>query len=211
MQALLSLTGKELSAFRRCEKTIEKGQRTFVEVGNALLEIKTEHLYRSDYDTFEDYCKERWGFQRAHAYRLIEAAKVVENLSPIGDIAKPATESQARALSSLEPDQQAAAWQDVVDECEEKGVPITAAAVEAKVEEYKADSEPYREEPAEPEEDEPEAEESPVKPEVPSAGYAWWEKQIAALWAKRKATDQSHLVAAWLEGIAAKLRDGELI
>ena len=49
--------------------------------------------------TFEEYCKERWGMNRAHAYRLIDAAEVVNNLSPIGDI--PVNESQARPLTQL--------------------------------------------------------------------------------------------------------------
>ena len=61
--------------------------------------------------TFEEYCKERWGMNRAHAYRLIDAAEVVNNLSPIGDI--PANESQARPLTALRdnPELQRAAWE----------------------------------------------------------------------------------------------------
>jgi len=53
--------------------------------------------------SFEHYCRERWQFARAQAYRLIDSAKVIENLSPIGD--KPATESQVRPLTKLEPEQ----------------------------------------------------------------------------------------------------------
>ena len=62
-------------------------------------------LYRASYGTFEDYCRERWGMKRAHAYRLIESSAVVGNLSPIGDI--PATESQARPLAKLPAEEQA--------------------------------------------------------------------------------------------------------
>jgi N6-adenosine-specific RNA methylase IME4 len=51
--------------------------------------------------------------QRAHAYRLIESAKVLNTLSPIGDIL-PATESQARPLASLEPEEQVEAWKRVI-------------------------------------------------------------------------------------------------
>lgn len=43
--------------------------------------------------------------KRAHAYRLIESSAVVGNLSPIGDI--PATESQARPLAALPPEERA--------------------------------------------------------------------------------------------------------
>jgi hypothetical protein len=57
-------------------------------------------LYRADHGTFEDYCREKWGWQRAHAYRLIESASVVA-APPIGDKIK--TESQARELARVEP------------------------------------------------------------------------------------------------------------
>jgi hypothetical protein len=52
----------------------------------------------------EDYCRERWQFQKAYAHRLIASAKVIENVSPVGD--KPTTERQARPLTKLTPDQQ---------------------------------------------------------------------------------------------------------
>ena len=62
-------------------------------------------FYRSDYETFADYCQERWGFKRAHAYRLISAAKVTE-MSPMGD--KITTERQARELGKVPEDQRQA-------------------------------------------------------------------------------------------------------
>lgn len=116
------------------ESIIERGLKTFVEVGNALLAIRESKLYRQDYGTFEEYCQERWGMQRAHAYRLIDAAGVVKSLSPIGDIL-PATESQARPLTQLEPEEQAAAWQQAVETA--PNGKVTAAHVQQVVDEYK--------------------------------------------------------------------------
>ncbi len=55
--------------------------------------------------------RESWGMQGAYAYRLI-AAVVVNNLSPIGNI--PKTETQARSLTQLPPEQQQAAWAEAV-------------------------------------------------------------------------------------------------
>ena len=40
----------------------------------------------------------------------MQAAKVVDNLSPMGDIPLPQTERQARELVGLEPEQQREAW-----------------------------------------------------------------------------------------------------
>jgi hypothetical protein len=82
-------------------------QKTFVEVGLALSEIRDSRLYRANYSTFEGYCRERWGWSRVHAHRLIEAADVVKTL-PIGNTAAIATESQARELAKVEPEKRAA-------------------------------------------------------------------------------------------------------
>ena len=79
------LTTKESGRLTTCERVIEKGVGTFVEVGNALAEIRDDKLYRGSHRTFEAYCKERWQISRAQAYRQIEAAQVAEDLSPMGD------------------------------------------------------------------------------------------------------------------------------
>lgn len=105
---MLALTKPEARLLRECEATIERGLATFVEVGQALLAIRDERLYRERHKTFEDYCQERWGWKRAHAYRQIEAAQVVRNLSPMGDT--PTNERQARVLAPLTTDRQRELW-----------------------------------------------------------------------------------------------------
>jgi phage N-6-adenine-methyltransferase len=109
-----NITPSEQDDLTRLELVIQAGFQTFVQVGNALMEIRGRKLYRQTHNTFEDYCRERWGIQRAHAYRLIDAAQVIGNLSPIGDIL-PATESQARPLTSLAPDSQREVWVRAVE------------------------------------------------------------------------------------------------
>ncbi|MBE9209926.1 hypothetical protein IQ244_26215 [Nostoc sp. LEGE 06077] len=64
-----------------------KVERAFFEAGKALAELRDRRLYRSTHRTFEEYCRDRFGFERRHPYRLIEAAVVVDNLMqmcPIG-------------------------------------------------------------------------------------------------------------------------------
>lgn len=109
-----SLTTLEIGELEQCESVIEQGLKTFVDVGNALLKIRDGKLYRIDFGTFEDYCKERWNMQRAHAYRLIDAANVVNILSPTGDIL-PTTERVARPLTQLEPEDQPVVWQKITE------------------------------------------------------------------------------------------------
>jgi protein gp37 len=87
------------------EGIIERGQQAFIEVGNALLEIRDRRLYREQgFATFEDYCRKRWNWGRHYVNRQIAAAEVVKNLEPIGTI--PKNEAQARELAPLPPEQQ---------------------------------------------------------------------------------------------------------
>jgi hypothetical protein len=106
---VLSVT--ESDRLTSLEATIERGLTTFVDVGNALLEIRDSKLYRRTHDTFEAYCRERWQMSRVHAHRLIDAAEVVTNLLPIGNIP---SESVARPLASLKPVQQREVWTKAV-------------------------------------------------------------------------------------------------
>ena len=110
-----ALTTKETEELGRLESVIDQGLKTFVEVGNALTEIRDKRLYREVFGTFEEYCRDRWGFSRVHAKRLVNAAEVVKNITtePIGSV--PATESQARPLARFAPDDQVAIWQRAVE------------------------------------------------------------------------------------------------
>jgi hypothetical protein len=110
----LPLTSVEKDALADYEATIAHGLMTFYEVGAALIAIKTQKLYRANYRTFEEYCAEKWHIGHSSAYRMIEAAEIRDNLSPIGD-KLPENESQARALNGLEPDQQRQVWAKAVD------------------------------------------------------------------------------------------------
>lgn len=128
-----ALTVAEQTELAQHEAVIERGLKTFVDVGLALLAIRDGRLYRQEYDTFEEYCRQRWGFQRHRANRLIAAAEVSQNLVPIGTI--PANEAQARPLTCLEPEDQRIVWQRVVEESHGNNGKITGAAVQRMVEE----------------------------------------------------------------------------
>lgn len=104
VKAITAIHQRELSAY---EKTIERGIGTFVEVGNALREIRDQKLYKLTHKTFEAYVKERWNWSRPRAYQLIEAAEVDEGLSTNVD-KKPTSEAQAREVAKAPPEKQAA-------------------------------------------------------------------------------------------------------
>lgn len=141
--AVEPLSAKETKRLASIEAQIERNLQGFVEVGNALAVIRTERLYRGTHGTFDAYVRDRWDFQKSYAYRLIDAAEAVQNLktSPIGDKIEvlPASESQARALGKVEPEQQAEVWQQVLDRSprDDKGQPrVTAEIVEEVVHDW---------------------------------------------------------------------------
>jgi len=134
-----SLTVFEQNELTEYESVIERGLKTFVEVGTALLAIREAKLYRLNYGTFEEYCQERWGMVRRQADRLISAAEVSENLRPIGLI--PTSESQARPLTQLAREEQPFVWQRAVESAPDGRV--TAAHVQQVVDEYKELSKPH--------------------------------------------------------------------
>ena len=94
------------------ETLIETERRCFYKIGKALKEVRDDRLYRELlFDSFESYLKQRWDMSRSHGYRLIEAARVIDNLSPIGDIL-PENEAQLRPLMRLTPFDQCKIWRD---------------------------------------------------------------------------------------------------
>lgn len=104
----VDLSTIEADELARHEAVIKRGLTSFLEVGNALLAIRDGRLYRAEFGTFEDYCRERWGISRSRAYRLIDASEVAEDLSPMGD--KPDSERQVRPLKALPREDRAEAF-----------------------------------------------------------------------------------------------------
>lgn len=127
----VALTVPESDRLAACEATIERGFQTFAEVGTALLEIRDARLYRSEFGTFEDYCRERWNLGRSRAYQMIDAAEVVSQMSTMVDTL-PATERQARELVGLPAETAAAVMTAAVEATE--GRPTAAAIREAREE-----------------------------------------------------------------------------
>ena len=78
-----SIADGELSYEEKCDRLHleRKVERAFYEAGRALRQLRDRRLYRSTHNTFENYCRDLFGFKRAHSYRLIEAAQVVDNLA----------------------------------------------------------------------------------------------------------------------------------
>ena len=91
-------------------------ERALYEGGSALRSLRDRRLYRSTHKTWEDYCQDRFGFNRTSAQHQISAAEVVGNLFTIGkQFPLPTNERQVRPLTKLEPDEQRQVWHSAVD------------------------------------------------------------------------------------------------
>lgn len=90
-----------IPSLQQLEETIETGIKGYIDAGQALHHIKSKKLYKGAYNTYDEYCHERWGFTPQHSNRLISAAKVVGEMQksePTGSVL-PQSENQVRALS----------------------------------------------------------------------------------------------------------------
>jgi hypothetical protein len=106
-----------------------KVERAFYEAGTALKELRDRRLYRSTHKTFEEYCRDRFGYSRRKMDYLISGSEVFENLQTrtigsqsdrdetitIGSQILPISERQVRPLTQLEPEQQREVWQQAVE------------------------------------------------------------------------------------------------
>ncbi|WP_323808756.1 hypothetical protein [Nostoc sphaeroides] len=100
-----------------------KVERAFFEAGKALAELRDRKLYRSTHKTFEEYCKDRFGYSRRQPYLLMEAAVIFDNLlekCDRNDHILPTNEWQIRPLSKLDPDIQPEAWEQAVESAKGK-------------------------------------------------------------------------------------------
>ena len=104
-----------------------KVERAFYEAGTALRELRDRRLYRSTHQTFEAYCRERFGYGRDAAYLKIVAAEVYDNLNEqmptnCRQIPLPTNEHQLRyiAKAKLKPETQFEVWQQAVEDADGK-------------------------------------------------------------------------------------------
>ncbi|UZI33989.1 hypothetical protein [Streptomyces sp. VB1] len=110
-----TLTSDERQSLAQCEAAVDTLKWAFWLAGKALQIIRDSRLYRSEHDTFEDYCWTRWGMKANYAGKLIRTWQVAEalfdlasnNSVPIGttklslEQAKKANQAQVWELVSV--------------------------------------------------------------------------------------------------------------
>lgn len=113
-----------VTRLQELEGIVERGQKSFIDVGRALREIRDRRLYDSVFGTFESYCRARFDMTPQRAGQLIQAVAAVDNLETIVS-RLPTNEGQIRPLLALSADDQRSAWQEVIA----RGSKVTAATV----------------------------------------------------------------------------------
>lgn len=108
----LALTNVEVNRLESLEEMISRGAKAFFEVGIALTEIRESRLYRAQYDTFEQYCLERWNFTAARGRQLMGAVEAIASLPD--EMPKPSNSAQASALAGVPEDRRTDVWSEAV-------------------------------------------------------------------------------------------------
>lgn len=81
------------------ETIIDTGLKTFIEVGEALAEIRTDELWKDAYASWEDYLQRRWRFGLSRARQIINGAALAREILSVTDVTIP-NEAQARQINS---------------------------------------------------------------------------------------------------------------
>jgi len=76
------LSIEEKANLENLEGAIKRELGSFIVVGNALITIRDQKLYREQFRNFKAYCMKRWGMGRSHANRLMSGAQVAANFVP---------------------------------------------------------------------------------------------------------------------------------
>jgi hypothetical protein len=132
-EIIKKLSIAETIKYSNCKEIITSGLQSFIDVGDALADLRDGKLYREEYSTFEECCDAEFGITPSYARRLVAATGVIENLKsvPIGTI--PENEAQARPLVGLPADKQAEAFKAATDKAASEGRKVTGADVKAAV------------------------------------------------------------------------------
>ena len=94
-----SITPAEIEILDQLEAIVQPGLGTYVDVGDALAEIRDRHLYRDSHPSFEAYVRERWGVDVPNGNSPAQTAE-----TPCEALAKACEET----LSALDHDDRAA-------------------------------------------------------------------------------------------------------
>jgi hypothetical protein len=124
------------SRFDELRKVVHSHFNDYLVVGFALLEISKEKLYLQEYKTFEEFCQKEFEIPRRQAYKMIEAASVVQDVPELAH----AKASHIAEIAKIDPKKR----KEVVDQAQKDGA-TTAKGIRKAAEELHDDDKEYDE------------------------------------------------------------------
>lgn len=121
------------------EAIIYRGLGAFEEMGNALIVIRDQRLYRSEFPNFEIYTQNRLELSRRYVDFLINAASIMAELRNENFSSLPTRETHVRPLSRLSREERINVWNSVIERVKDNGK-VTASLIKEVVEEEKKKS-----------------------------------------------------------------------
>jgi hypothetical protein len=115
------LTSKEQTELKELEKQITDNYQSAFTLAAALAKIHDQRLYRAQYKTFAEYCKQRWDYSRSYCERLAAVDDVMNDLKECkaADVL-PRNEVQARVFVNLNTEQRLQLAEKVSEEVDDK-------------------------------------------------------------------------------------------
>jgi hypothetical protein len=109
------LTTEEKQELVKLENIIRTNRKSFEELVKALATIHARKLYRDKYNSFQEYCSEKWQFTRDYGYKLVQAYNTEQKLLEAGVAQSqiPKTENKRRTVAKLANDTAKAEGRDV--------------------------------------------------------------------------------------------------
>lgn len=133
------LTDGEREQLAFHEARVSHNLEAFWLVAASLLAIKDRKLYRESFDTFEDYCEDRWHFSARYARYIIRAKSIMDALLA-DNLPAPTHESQLRPLQGLSDLDAKSIWSNATAMTSKP----TAAQVQQSADEYLVTQSSYR-------------------------------------------------------------------
>ena len=122
------LTDEERADFDRYGARFKEIENTWMEFGEAILDIRERRLYRGEYKTFEAFCRNEIAMGKSNVNRQLQCSQVAKHLAT--NVAIPLLEGHVRPLLRLnDPAKQVLAFQQAVDQAKKENKPLTALHV----------------------------------------------------------------------------------
>lgn len=122
------------------EKRVKAGESSGIDKAEALHRIYSENggrLWKSGFHSFDQYCEDRWGYQKAHAYRVVKFGGFIKDLKESHPgLPLPSSESQVRKVLTLPPGRAIDCWVTIATAIK-NGTRMTGDAIDSFVQKHR--------------------------------------------------------------------------